>query len=118
MNEKELCLELANAETEEEVVKILKNYGYWTDPNSWKYFGNVENNRSQIGNQQAKPESALIEKIINSVDHVLIKECLLRKINPESDEAPSSIWGGVERFFGIEKGELTELLRAEALRVH
>jgi len=32
MNEKELCLSLVRADEEEEVIRILKQAGYWDDP--------------------------------------------------------------------------------------
>lgn len=106
---KDLCLELAMAETEKEVIRILEDAGYWNNPNVWRYYGDNENNFSVIGNQQGKPEQALVEKIINSVDAVLMRECLRRKINPQSKDAPQNINDALHKFFGIIDGKLTNL---------
>ena len=59
---KQLCMNLLRADTEEEVVAILKVAGYWETPNVWRLFGDRENNFSTIGNQQSRPEAALTEK--------------------------------------------------------
>lgn len=106
---KTLCIELAKAETEEEVINLLKNEGFWDNPNAWRYYGDNENNFATVGNQQSAPDSALVEKIINSVDAVLIRECLRGGINPESEDAPPSIEDALEKFFSIRHGKLTNL---------
>ena len=79
---KNLCLSLAYSNTEEEVINILKAEGLWENDEAWRYYGDTENNFATIGNQQSSPEAALTEKIINSVDAVLMAECLSRGINP------------------------------------
>lgn len=106
---KTLCIALAKSETETEVINLLKEWGFWDDPNAWRYYGDNENNFAVIGNQQSAPDSALVEKIVNSVDAVLMRECLRRGINPESDEAPPTIEDALEEFFNIRHGMLTNL---------
>lgn len=95
----ELCLNLLRADTEEEVISLLKQQGYWDDPAVWKPFGGTEDNFSTMGNQSSTPEVALVEKVVNSVDAVLTSECWLTGIRPDSDEAPKSIAEAVARFF-------------------
>jgi len=114
---RDLCLALAYADTEAEIVQILKDDGYWDNSKHWKFFASMENSFSIIGNQQALPESALVEKVINSIDAVLTAECLKRKINPESSEAPQSIWKAVEEFFGIKGGFLYNLEARERAKL-
>ncbi len=101
-----LCLILACAESEADVIEILKNAGYWTNPLNWRFYGNIENNFSTIGNQQSLPESVIVEKLINSVDALLMRECLRKKIDPESRKAPKDINDALEQFFGISQGSL------------
>ena len=101
-----LCLDLVKAESEQEVIGILKKAGYWDSQENWKFYGDIENNFSTIGNQQSLPESAIVEKIINSVDAVLMRECLRRKIDPESCKAPENIVKALEEFFKICQGDL------------
>jgi len=112
-NLEDLCITLAQSESENEVIDILKKCGYWDDPTAWRYYGDNENNFAVIGNQQSAPDSALVEKIINSVDAVLMRECLRRGINPESSDAPCSVEDALEEFFGIKHGILTNLLPKE-----
>jgi hypothetical protein len=90
---------LMRADTEAEVVAILTEAGYWTDPNVWRFLGDNENNYASIGNQQSEAVAALIEKVINGVDARLLNACLEAGINPESQEAPTSIREAVGRFF-------------------
>ena len=108
-NYMDLCIELLRAESEEDVVQILKRENLWDDTSQWAYYGGMENNWGIIGSQQAKPESALVEKIVNSVDAVLMRECYLRNIKPTSVSAPSSISDAVQLFFYIKNGNLSKL---------
>lgn len=96
---KELCLALMKADSEDEVVRILKNADYWDNDEAWRYYGDRETNYNAIGNQQSKPEAALVEKLINSVDARLMNECRVRGIDPESEGAPQSIREAVAQFF-------------------
>jgi hypothetical protein len=102
---RDLCLTLLRAETESEVIEVLKTAGYWENPAAWRYYGDVENNWGQSGNQQSLAEAALAEKLVNSVDARLINECFLRGIDPQSDKAPRSITEAVARFFEGETGK-------------
>ena len=99
MSNEDLCLNLLLADTEEEVVSLLEEAGYWTDNDLWRYLGDNENNFGPIGNQQSQAVAALTEKLINSVDARLLNACLLQGIDPESTDAPSSIREAVARFY-------------------
>jgi len=104
-----LCLKFVKAESEKEVIDILKAYGYWGNPNNWTYYGDNENNYSIIGNQQSAPEAAIVEKLVNSVDAVLTRECLRKDIDPESKDAPQSIAEAQRVFFSIRDGSLWQI---------
>lgn len=106
---KELCLALLGAESEEEILRILKNYGYWNDQTAWRLFGDNENNFSIIGNQQSSPVAAMVEKFINSVDAVLMLHCYLEGLDPEDPRAPRSITEALERYFGVKDGNLANV---------
>lgn len=95
----ELCAKLMRADTEAEVVAILKDVGLWDNPDAWRFFSDTENNYSSIGNQQADAIAAFVEKIINSVDARLVNACYLAGIDPESANAPESMRQAVARFF-------------------
>lgn len=96
---KKLALDLLHAETEEQVVRLLTQAGLWNDPRVWRLYGDTESNFSTIGNQQSRPEAALAEKVVNSVDALLMGECLKRGIDPTSPTAPQSITDAVATFF-------------------
>jgi hypothetical protein len=78
MNNKQtqdLCLQLLHADSEQEVIEILKRSDFWDDTKAWRLYGDKEGNFAQAGNQQALPEAALVEKIVNS--------CALERLLPE-----------------------------------
>jgi hypothetical protein len=99
---KALALSLMKANSEEEVIGILKTSGYWDDPKLWRFYGDYENNYNAIGNQQGRPDAALVEKFVNSIDARLMNECLERGIDPEGPNAPLTIREAVARFFETE----------------
>ncbi len=113
LSPKDLCLSLVNCEIEEEVIEILKKDKYWDKSEDWLYYGVDENNYSIIGNQQSKPEAAIVEKIINSVDAMLMKECFKRSIKPDSEEAPQSIKEALIKFYNIDESKLTNITPKE-----
>lgn len=96
---KQICLSLLHADTEEEVIKILRTEGYWDKSIFWRYYGDKEDNFSTVGNQQSRPEAALVEKIVNSVDALLMNECWQLGIPPDDQNAPKSIHNAVALFF-------------------
>ena len=100
---KNLCLR------EVEIVNLLKKAKYWQDDSCWKDYGDEENNYSVIGDQQDSAEGALVEKIINSVDAVLMRDCLRRQIHPESKDAPQSLQNALKKYFGIYEGKLANI---------
>ena len=100
MDNATLCMSLMRADTEAEVISILRSAGYWdNNPFVWRPVGDDDNNFATIGNQQSEAIAALIEKIVNGVDARLIDASLLAGVNPESPDAPRSIREAVARFF-------------------
>src|SRR5881296_3350412 len=96
---RELCLALMHADSEADVISILQEANLWDDKRVWRLYGDRENNFSTIGNQQSKPDAALVEKLVNSVDARLMEECMARGVTPESPAAPQTISDAVARFF-------------------
>ncbi len=96
---KALCLALMKADSEEEVIGLLKKAGLWDNKDLWRFYGDYENNYNTIGNQQGRPDAALVEKVVNAVDARLMNECLVRGIDPEGPQAPQSIRQAVAMFF-------------------
>lgn len=111
-----MCDRLLKAETEAEVAAILTECGVM-DPRHWKLLGDMPNNRSMVNNQQQDPTGALVEKVINCIDAILTKECFLRKIAPDSPQAPQTMVAAVEKFFRIRDGNLVNLLGDDRTRL-
>jgi len=112
-DKKEFCLRLLKSEMEEEVVAILKEYGYWDDRSVWKPYGDIQNNRSIVSNQQSSAVAALVEKLVNSIDAVLTAECFRSGVDPKSPNAPQSMRDATQRFFGIRDGRIQSLDSSE-----
>jgi hypothetical protein len=87
------------ADSENAVIDILSQAGYWHNAAAWRLYGDIESNYSTIGNQQSRPDAALVEKLVNSVDARLMNECLVRGIDPEGTQAPQTIQRAVALFF-------------------
>ena len=104
-----LALDLASANSEWQVVEILTKAGYWNDDSLWRDYGDNPMNYSIIGNQQGSADSALVEKLMNSVDAVLMKECLKRGVDPSSNCAPRGIAQAQKEFFDIRNGKLSSI---------
>ncbi|OLS20192.1 MAG: hypothetical protein HeimC2_38160 [Candidatus Heimdallarchaeota archaeon LC_2] len=109
----ELCLELIFADEEQTVFDVLEKYNITDDDHFWRDYGDEESNFSVIGNQQSSSDRALIEKITNSIDAILLKKCLEQQINPESKSAPKSIQEALISFFGFRSGKLSDISERE-----
>lgn len=95
-----LFRELFFARTEKEVDKVIESYPHiFENAENWYPLGGNSSNFGVIENQQSSPIAALIEKITNSIDAMLMKKCYEAGIDPKSPEAPRSIEEGVGRFF-------------------
>jgi len=69
---------------------------------SWSPLGGSENNFGVIENQQASPIAALIEKLTNAIDAILMRRCLESKIDPKCSSAPASMHNAIETFFATD----------------
>ncbi|MGI9071171.1 MAG: hypothetical protein ACR2JB_07595 [Bryobacteraceae bacterium] len=114
---------LLKAEGETEVDEVLKKTGYFKDDsNLWQPFGGFGMNLNQINNQQSDATAALVEKLINSIDAVLMAECYQAGIDPKGPDAPHTMAEAVERLFKVKDGRLENLTATErtklAERIH
>ena len=99
MNMRQLFNKLYSADTEDSVDKIVRAYPDIFKSENWLPLGKNENNFGVIENQQSNPIAALIEKITNAIDAVLMKKCLESGIDPKSDSAPRSMEEAKVKFF-------------------
>jgi len=97
---RQLFLDLYRAKTESEVDNALdKHGGGLLSSGSWHPLGGIEGNFGVVENQASSPVAALIEKIINSIDAILLRKCEEVGIDPRSVDAPKSMEEAVKRFF-------------------
>ncbi len=106
---RELLFKLVSATDEVEIEKIVESNPILNNENNWKPYGEYHGNFNTIHNQQQNSVAALAEKAINSIDHLLLKECKLNGIDPESEKAPKSMQEATELFFKIKKGDFSEM---------
>ena len=99
MDMKKLFNKLYFAQTEDAVDKIVNAHPDIFRYENWLPLGKNENNFGVIENQQSTPIAALIEKITNSIDAVLMRKCLEAGIDPKSDSAPRSMEEAKVKFF-------------------
>lgn len=104
----DLFWSIYNIDNESELDELLKSNPVFSNDN-WKPYGNNSGNFGTFESQQNDPIPALVEKITNSIDATLIKECLIQGINPKSSDAPKSMIEAVELFYNVKDGEIGEL---------
>lgn len=101
-----LLLSIYNCDSYVELYNLVHTNPVLNNPQNWTPYGGNKNNCGTFENQQAKPEAALVEKITNSIDAILTKECLVRNIDPKSSiDTPKTMSEAVERFFGVKNGK-------------
>jgi len=96
---KEILLKLLKATTQEEVTELISTHQFFKNC-KWVHYGGQENNAGTIKAQSPDPVGALIEKITNGIDALLIKMCWDSGIDPASSSAPQSQTEAIRRFFG------------------
>lgn len=99
IQEKALFHALYQASTESEVDEVIQQHPEVFKQENWYPYGQNESNFGVVENQQASPIPALVEKVINSIDAILMKRCLEEGIDPKSPQAPRSVEDAVKRFF-------------------
>ena len=118
MNIEKLFWDFYKAPVENEVEKVLKRYSLLNSPANWRPYGGNESNFGVVENQQASPIPALIEKITNGIDAILMRRCIEEGIDPRSEEAPRTIEDAVNQFFPDHKNwDLVRERRLQAERL-
>jgi hypothetical protein len=115
LNNEELFRALYLCPTEEKVDELISYYPAIFNNENWAPIGDTESNFSIIENQQSNPIAALVEKVTNSIDALLMKECILKKVNPKDVTAPRNMDDALNLFFPDNKNwDLTTFRRKQA----
>lgn len=97
---KALFVSVYNCKTEDELHQFIESHPEIFKQENWYPVGANESNYGIIENQQSNPIAALVEKVTNSIDALLMKKCLEKGIDPKGNEAPKSMNEAVLCFYG------------------
>lgn len=112
---KALFQSLYNCKTEADIDKLILEESKLSDAKNWFPIGESESNFSIIENQQSNPIAALVEKVTNSIDAILMKKCLETGLDPKGKAAPKSMDEAINLFFPNNKNwDLTTTRRKQA----
>ncbi len=109
MKPKKLCLELALAESEQKVSTIIKKHPILSNEKNWRSYGGIPNNIGTVTGQAPESVPSLIEKITNSIDALLIKECRVKGDDPKSPSSPQTMEGALKKYFGLDDAKYVDL---------
>lgn len=87
------------SKTEKEVENVIQNHPNVFKDDNWFPLGGNENMFGIVRNQQSSPIAALVEKVTNSIDAILVKKCFESGIQPDSSEAPRSMEDALGLFY-------------------
>lgn len=119
LNYKKLLLDLYNAPNADALYGVILSYGL-DSSEYWKPYGNNFNNAGTFENQQSSPENALVEKLTNSIDAILMKECMIRGIQPKDktdSRVPQTINAATKMFFNVDNGKWENIVVSERNRI-
>ena len=112
---REIIDSLLEAQTEQDVHECLKEAGL-LDESCWLPYGGVPNNSGSFLNQQASARGALVEKVVNSIDAVLMAQSYTHGDLPDGP-VPQSMLEASQRYFNIREGRLAEVTAGERRRI-
>jgi hypothetical protein len=90
---------LFRCRNEDAVDKLIAGHPKIFAQENWHPYGDNEWNLGVIGNQQENSVAALVEKVINSIDAILMRRCYEDEIDPKSPQAPQTMEEAVAKFF-------------------
>ncbi len=96
---KEILTKLIQATSHEEVSYLIEHHEFFKKC-QWHYYGGRANNAGFIKAQSPDPVGALVEKITNGIDALLIKKCWDNGVDPTSPDAPKNQYEAISKFIG------------------
>ncbi|OGL43665.1 MAG: hypothetical protein A2161_08245 [Candidatus Schekmanbacteria bacterium RBG_13_48_7] len=96
---KEIFHGLYNAKTEEDVDIFIGRHPEVFKDENWFPLGGDEKMFGIVRNQQSSPIAALVEKVTNSIDAILMKKCFELGGDPQSPHAPRTMEEAIQKFF-------------------
>jgi len=104
---REILQKLLQVTSSEEVASLITNDKFFNSKNcSWRPYGKHENNAGQVEGQMKSSSNALVEKITNSIDALMMRRCYeVEGVPPESGNArlPKTLTEAIQKYFGGEE---------------
>jgi len=106
-NNKEIFLKLLSIVSSDEIASLIKSDDFFQSENcSWKPYGGRELNAPQIEGQMKSSSNALVEKLTNSTDALLMRRCYeVEGVAPESGNTklPKTLLEAITKYFGTDE---------------
>ena len=99
VDSKALFEELFFAPTEDKVREIVEQRPEIFRDEHWYPLGGDENYFGIVRGQQSNPIAAIVEKVTNSIDALLMKKCHESGIDPKAPDAPRNMEEALQKFF-------------------
>jgi hypothetical protein len=97
---KKMLLKLLKANATDEIGRIVQTDDFFKNV-KWPSYGGFSNNSGTVEGQMKVAENALLEKVSNSIDAILMRKCWEQGINPkDKTKAPYSMSDAIQRYFG------------------
>lgn len=102
---KQIALSLVNAQDEDEVTRIISSNSILSNPKNWRAYGAANNNMGTATGQSPEAVSSFVEKVVNSIDAIMIKKCIDFGESPKSERSPHSMEDALKRYFNLDEEE-------------
>jgi len=104
---KQIFSKLLVTTSSDEIASLIEKEDFFGPENClWKPYGGQELNARQVEGQMKSSSNALVEKITNSIDALLMKRCYETEgVPPESDnpKLPKTLLEAIAKYFGSEE---------------
>ena len=81
-------------------MEILTKRGLLERREALALLGDMPNNQSIVHNQQTTAAAALVEKVTNAIDAILMRKVRAAGIDPRGPKAPQNMPEAVDKFYG------------------
>ncbi len=104
---KEMFRKLLTITSSEEIALLIENDDFFKPDNcKWMPYGKRENNAGQVEGQMKNSSNALVEKLINSIDALLMRRCYeVEGAAPDSKDPklPKTLSEALVKYFGSDE---------------
>lgn len=119
---KSALLGLLKATSAPQVDELIKSHPFFKKC-TWHLYGDQENNYGTVRAQTPDSAAAIVEKITNGIDAILMRRCWEDGIDPVSPAAPQSMQEATKKYYGekvaafdLSNGEIRDLAK-ESVRI-